>query len=546
MPEASLKTLDRPAAAKDVVFGVTARRSVRSGLLWGFVFGVVVASTALSYSSLYTTQAQRSALAAAFGSNTATIALFGPARALDTVAGFTVFKSFLSLSIIAAVWGLLTSTRLLRGEEDAGRWDLLVAGRTTRTRATALGLAGLGAGAVIFFAATAVVIILTGRSPNVGFNLNGSLFFSVALVAPAVMFLAFGALSSQLLATRRLASVLGASVLGISYALRMVADSSTGLHWLIWVSPLGWVEMLQPLTTNDPTAFIPIAAFTAVSGAAAYFLSGRRDLGASILPDSARAVANLRLLHGHRTLAVRLLRPTLIAWSIAIFVTALLTGFVAKGAASTISGSSVESVFTKLGAPGTGVATYLGVTFLVLSVLISFMAVGQVAALRTEEEEGRAEQLLVLAVARRSWLLGRLIIAAVGITVLAAMATLATWAGAASQGAELDLSALVGAGANLIPPGILFLGIGTAFYGVRPRWTTAAAYGILGWSLLIEVVGGIGAVSHWVLDLSVFHQMAAAPAVPVDWTTALVVTLVGLLMGALGLEAFARRDLVGG
>ena len=48
--------------------------------------------------------------------------------------------------ILGAVWGLLTSTRLLRGEEDSGRWDLLLCGQTTRRGATAQAIAGLGAG----------------------------------------------------------------------------------------------------------------------------------------------------------------------------------------------------------------------------------------------------------------------------------------------------------------------------------------------------------------------------------------------------------------
>ena len=39
----------------------------------------------------------------------------------------------MTLMVLGAVWGLLTSTRLLRGEEDAGRWELLLAGQTTRS-----------------------------------------------------------------------------------------------------------------------------------------------------------------------------------------------------------------------------------------------------------------------------------------------------------------------------------------------------------------------------------------------------------------------------
>ena len=70
--------------------------------------------------------------AAAYGANHATSALFGPAPGLDTVAGFTAFKVSMSLMVLGGVWGLLTATRLLRGEEDAGRWELLLAGRKER------------------------------------------------------------------------------------------------------------------------------------------------------------------------------------------------------------------------------------------------------------------------------------------------------------------------------------------------------------------------------------------------------------------------------
>ena len=96
-----------------VVGRLTAWRAARSGALWGLVFGVAIASSEISYTTIYTTQAQRDALAAAYGSNKATSALFGPAPQLQTVAGFTVFKISMTLMILGAVWGLLLATKLL-------------------------------------------------------------------------------------------------------------------------------------------------------------------------------------------------------------------------------------------------------------------------------------------------------------------------------------------------------------------------------------------------------------------------------------------------
>ena len=65
-----------------------------------------------------------------------------------------------------------------------------------------------------------------------------SLYFALAMVATAAMFLAVGAVTSQLAATRRQAASFGAAFLGVSYALRLIADAGVGLHGLIWAIPI--------------------------------------------------------------------------------------------------------------------------------------------------------------------------------------------------------------------------------------------------------------------------------------------------------------------
>jgi putative exporter of polyketide antibiotics len=70
-------------------------------------------------------------------------------------------------------------------------------------------------------------------------------------------------------------------------------------------------------------------------------------------------------------------------------------------------------------------------------------------------------------------------------------------------------------------------------------------YGLLGWSLLVELVGGIGALSHYVLDTSVFHQMASAPAVPANWEANAVMAGIGVVSAGIGALAFQGRDLEG-
>jgi ABC-2 type transport system permease protein len=527
-----------------VVAVSTARRAVRTGALWGYVFGVTVASSAWTYTSAYKTVAQRARIAVLFGSNTGLAAINGPARQIQTVAGYTVWKSFMFLIIVGAVWGLLTGTKLLRGEEDAGRWELLLAGQTTRRGAAGQALAGLGAGAVTLWALTAVITVVVGRLPKIGLPVGPSLFFSVALVAPAVMFLAAGAFASQLAATRRQAAAYAGAALGACYAIRLVADSGTGLAWLRWVSPLGWAEELQPLTSPRPVALLPIAGLTVALGGSAVYLAGRRDLGDGILPDRASARPHTRLLGGPAGLAARLARPALLGWAAAIAALALLMGLIAKqGGKALTSSTTAEKVFSRLGAHGGSAAAYLGFTLLTVAWLIAFMAAGQVTAARAEEAEGRLDNLLVRPVSRWSWLTGRVALAITAVVAGGFVAGLFAWAGAASQDTGVSLPSMLEAGINVVFPALAVLGIGMLAMGVWPRATTAVTYGVLAWSLLIELAGGFFGSNHWLLDTSVFHHMTAAPAVSPDWTSAAVLAAVGAAAALLGGAAFARRDL---
>ena len=371
-----------------VVARQTGRKAVRSGVLWGYVFGVYVASRALGYTSTYKTQAQRTHFAATFGSNAAINALTGPAHQIQTVAGFTAWSSLGVLSVVGAVWGLLAGTRLLRGEEDAGRWELVLAGQTTRRGAAAQALVGLGAGAATLWGITALVTVVVGQSSSVHVGAGPALFFALALVSSAAVFLAAGALASQLAATRRQAAAYAGAALGVCFALRMVADAGTGLAWLRWVTPLGWVEQLQPLTAPQPLALVPIVGLIALLAGVAVHLAGTRDLGASTLPDRAHAEPHTRLLVGPVGLTVRLIRSTVAGWATAIAAMALLIGLVAKQARGALSSSSsVKRVIARLGVPHAGAAGYIGVSFLIVAVLVALVAAGQVSATRGEEAE---------------------------------------------------------------------------------------------------------------------------------------------------------------
>jgi putative exporter of polyketide antibiotics len=67
------------------------RRKVSVAL--GYMTGVVTLSAVYGYRTAYPHHADRLRLSASFSHDAGIAAVFGPARALDTVAGFTAFRT---------------------------------------------------------------------------------------------------------------------------------------------------------------------------------------------------------------------------------------------------------------------------------------------------------------------------------------------------------------------------------------------------------------------------------------------------------------------
>jgi len=537
---------DGQRRAATAIVATSARRAVRPALAWGLLFGAMIAATMAAYQTTFPTPASRANLVRSFEGNPAFEAIFGLTRGMDTVAGYTAYKTLFTLIILGAIWGLLISTRLLRGEEDAGRWELLLAGRTTRGGATLQVVAALGAGLFALWLPTAVLAAAGGRSSTVGIGVGASVFFATAVVAAAAMFMAVGVLASQLAATRRGANLLGAGVLAGAYLIRMAADSDPGIGWLRWASPVGWIEELRPLTGSHWPAFLPIVVLTAGAVAAAVRIAGRRDLASSVFAERARPEPHTRLLGSTSGLTVRLTWPQIAAWSGAMATTGLVLGLVTQSAGESLQGSpTLERVIARLGATGGGAVTYLGFTFVVAAGLVAIAVAGQITAIRNEEAAGHLDNLLVRPVARWRWLAVRLAVG-LGLVVGASLLTgVAAWVGAATQHAAVGFVDLAEAGLNVAPPAVFVLGTGALVYGLWPRAAVGVTYGLVVWSFLVETFASTTNAGHWLRDTSPLLHITPAPAADPNWGAAFGLVALGLLAGAAGVAAFGRRDLQG-
>jgi ABC-2 type transport system permease protein len=546
--DTSLPVHRAPAGGRSdwLVAGLVARRAARQGALWGLAFGAVIVTSVSGYASAYPTAAARAGLETSLGTNPGLQALLGPARRIGVVAGFTAWRGLGFVMLVGAVWAMLAGTRLVRGEEEAGRWEILLAGQTTRRRAAAQALVGLAAGWGALFATTAMVVVAEGQTSDARFSVSASLFFALALSASAGLFLAAGAFASQLAGTRRQAATMVAGAFGVAFVVRMVAASASGLRWMRWVSPLGWIDTLHPLTGSQPLALVPLAMLIGALAWGTVRLAGARDLGASALPDHERTAPHTRLLGGPTGLAVRLNRPVAVGWLVGLGGVGLLMGLVAKAATASITRSkSVQEALARLGAHTGGAGAYLGFAFVFIATMAALVAAGEVSATREEEAEGRLENLLVRPVGRFGWLAGRVGVAAVLIVTASLAGGVLAFVGAASQGSGVSLGRMLEAGLNVAPPALFVLGIGMLVYGATPRLAPIVAYALVVWSFLLELVGATIRLNHWLLDTSILRHIAPVPAVNPNWTSAGILFALGVAAAGVGAVLLERRDLVG-
>jgi ABC-2 type transport system permease protein len=532
--------LTRTAPPRLAIARHVERRARLWALIWGLVFGLEVLAQARGYVALYPTAASRLKLGSSLQSY---VVLVGPAHHAETIAGFTVWKVLVFCAVIAGIWGVRASVGLLRGQEDTGQWELLLSGPTSNRQATGQALLGFGAASLEMFVVTALCTLLAGTLPGVHFPTANSLLFAMNLVVTGTLFLAVGALTSQLWGSRAEATTAGMLVLGGSYLLSMVANSRTGLGWLRWLTPIGWVEELRPFRDTQPLALALPLASAAMCGWIALLLAGRRDVLRGVLPERAGPARGSRLLRGPTSLAVKLIRNSAMAWLAGLGLFAGVFGMLTRSAAAIYASTpQLATVLSRLGAHRVSQA-FLGTMFLMYAVALAVLAASLMAAIREEEASGRLDNLLVQPLPRLTWLASRLGPALALVVAVGLAAAVATWLGAASQHARIDLGTCLEAGVNTLAPAIFVLGAGTLVLGLRPRWTAAISYGIVGYSFLMELLGSFIRGNEWIKGSSLFSHMALAPAAAPDWSQAFIVIAIGGAAAALGVMAFQRRDL---
>lgn len=524
----------RVAAAGALARAALLRDRVRI-LVWVAAIGALVLVTAESTKALYATQAALDEAAAAARGNAAALAFNGPDQGLDTLGGQVAFQVGAAGLTVVGLMSLLLVVRLTRGEEEAGRLELvrsLPVGRLAPLVAAVLVVAGID---------VAVGAVVAAGLLLMGLPVAGTLVLAASFTCLGLVFCGAGAVLAQVTEGARTASGLALALLGAAYVVRAAGDARHSA--LSWASPIGLAQKARPYAGDRPAPLVLCLAVAAGLVAAAVLLAARRDLGAGLLAQRPGPSRGGWWSHGCVGLAVRLQFAALAWWCVGLFGLGAAYGSVASSINDFVGDNdAVRRIIDRSGSAGL-TDSYLAVSLFFLALPAAGAAV-QIALRAAGEEVGaRAEALLADPVPRSVWLGSHALVAAVGsVAILAASGGGVGAAYAVTSGDAWQLPRLTAAALAFVPALWLFIGVAVALHGVSVR-LAPVAWVVLGAAVAVGLFGVLLDLPRWLLDASPFEHVAQVPAARVDVAPLAVLALSGAALVAGGLAGIRHRDI---
>jgi ABC-2 type transport system permease protein len=524
-------------------------------LAWGFALGLFAFIDFVESTS--TTIATLGSLAPLFR-------FLGDPYQIQTPEGFITWRILeLFVPLAMCIWSILAGARLVRGEEEGGSMEVLLA--TPRSR-TVLLLSKLSALliALILIGLLLALGLIAGQARLEG-HANALRALLVGLNASLLAFL-FGCLAllfSQFTTSRAVAAGWASGLLVLSVLL-----DSTGrlLHgsWVQYLSPFYYYNLNRPLIPSfpdQPLAAVLLASLAVLCAGASLLLFARRDIGGVAFSwlgkqEPANHFTLRSLSQAERALSTRNVslqtlhrdRWSAFWWGLGIIFGCVYCLVIALSTQQAFYRLTQETPLlqhlffdTPINTNTAMLGTFL---FTFMPALVVAFALTLAMKWAADLENGRLEVLFSTPQAR-----GKVLLARFGANVLVVgLSPILTWLVIliVAQLAHLtvDQGRFFAASFNTFPMALITLGLVYALAG-RLRYgalvSLLCAYIVL--SFMQELLEGTITMPVWLMDLSIFHVYGNPVFLGVNWTNFLGMTGVALVLLVISLVQFRYADI---
>lgn len=392
-----------------------------------------------------------------------------PAERLDTLGGYLTYHNVILFNLFLAIYGLVQGARDVRGAEERGALEeVLATGHPRRAVvrdrsigfAVVAGLIGLGIGLGL------AAGVAAGGQPDLG----GSLITMAISGLVAFVGYSLGMLLSQLVGSVRAAGGIGSVLLCALYVATNVEDDLGPLGFVRFLSPFHWANQSRALVPGhglDPVATLALVllaaamlalaarAFTLRDYAAPLWVPRRRDTGSRAAAGPAAPAADRiphRMLGSVAASTVRRGWVGLVVW--AACVAAFTAMFAALQPQVMEYWNQFDFASALAGATGSTSPedTYWSFAGEFFTPVIAAYVITQASGWVADLTQGRVEMVLSAPVTWPMLVRGRLVATGVGVAAIIAGALTGLATGAASVASPLDPAAV----ARLVVVGLLF------------------------------------------------------------------------------------------
>jgi len=501
---------------------------------------------------------------AAFASIAPLVGFLGDPIAMQTPAGYISFRYMeTTLPLLLSFWPILAGARLVRGEEERGTMDVLLAAPRARTR---LLLEKIGA-LVLALLLIAVLFALGAVAGEARIeqhaDLVRALLTGLNLSLFAFFFGMVALLLSQFTISRGAAAGGASSLLFLALLLNIAGREVSG-SWLQYLSPFYYYNLNRPLVasfTGTPAGALvllgPCLLFAAISAV----LFARRDIGRAAFvwqrtPANGKHQAALSLSQAERAVSTRAVSLHSLAasgWSsfwwllgMMAFCAAILyiTPSLAKPFYNVVQQTSwlAQLFFDTPTNTNTGVLGAILYTF--LPALVVIFALTLALKWSADLENGRLELVFSTPQARLRVLLERF-----GTNILLVLlAPVLTWLvliiGAQLINLNINQGRVLAASFTMLPLALITIGLVYALAG-RLRYGAVLGFvtAYLALSYLEETLEGLVSIPSWIGQVSIFHLYGNPIFGVMDWSHVLGMTGVGIALLLISLVQFRYADI---
>jgi ABC-2 type transport system permease protein len=535
-------------------------RDNRAGILgWGLGIATLMAVGASQYGQLISgTPEERRRLAAETAKAFEGFSfLIGDIVGLDTIGGFITTRVMGFIPVMIGLWAIVLAVGALRGEEQNGSIDVLLATPHSRWSVAEQKVAAVLT-AVLVVCALAWLglwagVALTVEQLGVGDMALGMLNVFVM----SVFWAGAGLLVSQFVAIRRTASSITGGVMFAAFLVNNLLSGNDNLSWLAWLSPFHWYSVSKPMAPGygmEWGALTLMVVAAVVVTLAAVWIFTRRDVGATFTALPARSGRRARASSGGAWLlgsvfgkSIRdLVWPT-VWWSVGLAVyTVMILGTVNQVL------EPLQDVIRNLGWMAAIVgnmatpAAYMGYSlFTFLPVLLAVYAITQINSWTDDEEEGRLELMAAMPLPRWMLLVPRYVALLASMLVIVAALYVAIAVSAGAFNVALDMGQVAGALLAAVPIGLVVAAFGylVATWLKRPGAAMPITIAVVVTMFFVQLFGPVFQLPETVLNLSIFHLYGTPMTTGVQWGAALALVGVALALAAGSLVGLQRRDI---